>query len=96
MIDKKAFNKIVGNKIKTSRKQAGKSQSKMAARIGVNRTTFINIEQGRQNISIYHLFLIAQALPNVLGVENLLPNEEQVKVEESTPKLDAIIKELKN
>lgn len=54
------FNKIVGGKIKEARKLNKKKQGEVAEYLGMSRTNFINIEQGRINIEfmlVYQLSL---------------------------------------
>ena len=79
-IDVDKFNQIVGQKIQLARKNAGFSQSKLADKINVSRTTLVNMESGKQSISIHYLFLIGKVLPTILKFEDLLPTDEEVKL----------------
>lgn len=54
----------VGNKIRELRQTTGLSQEKFALKIGMDRTYYASVENGKRNISIVNLEKIA----NDLGV----------------------------
>jgi transcriptional regulator with XRE-family HTH domain len=64
-------NALVGAAMRTSREAVGMSQSVLASSLGLSRTSVTNIENGKQPISIHHLYLAAAALG--LSVRDLLP-----------------------
>ncbi len=49
----------VGNRIKELRQQIGLSQEKFALKIGMDRTYYASVENGKRNISIVNLEKIA-------------------------------------
>lgn len=51
--------KKVGNRIRELRQQTGLSQEKFALKIGMDRTYFASVENGKRNISIVNLEKIA-------------------------------------
>jgi transcriptional regulator with XRE-family HTH domain len=72
----------IGEKIRSIRE--GKlriSQEQLAGRAGISRPTVVNIEKGRQQITVGQLIMFA----NVLGVmpDELLPSAEKAKRSES-------------
>ena len=52
----------VGRNIKRYRKGAHRTQQQVAAEIGMSRASLANIEAGRQQVLVHHLFAIADAL----------------------------------
>ncbi len=56
------FYKIIGEKIRISRQALGISQSELAEKIGLRRTSITNIESGQQKIQIFTLYLISENL----------------------------------
>jgi transcriptional regulator with XRE-family HTH domain len=52
----------VGKKVRTTRNDAGLSQTMLAQRIGFTRSSVANLEAGRQRIALHLFVLIAQAL----------------------------------
>lgn len=54
--------KKVGNRIRELRQQTGLSQEKFALKIGMDRTYFASVENGKRNISIVNLEKIANGL----------------------------------
>jgi transcriptional regulator with XRE-family HTH domain len=75
--------KEFGQLLRASRKDAGLTQSQVAERVGLTRTSITNIERGIQHISLHQLFLLASAV----GVSPvaLLPDQEAA-LEELLPK----------
>lgn len=60
-----------GRRLRTAREAGGLSQSELAARVGLGRTSITNIETGRQRVPLHLLLELAAAL----GVQpaSLLP-----------------------
>jgi len=54
--------KLLGDKIRSSRKSIGLTQDELGKKIGFSRTSITNIEQGRQMIQIHTLYKIADTL----------------------------------
>lgn len=52
----------VGRNIKRYRKGVHRTQQQVAAAIGMSRASLANIEAGRQQVLVHHLFAIADAL----------------------------------
>ena len=61
-IKEKNFYKVIGKNICTERKIADIRQHELAKLTGVSRPSICNIENGRQNVTAYHLFQISEAL----------------------------------
>lgn len=60
-----------GRLIRDSRKATGVSQGRLAASVGLSRTSITNIERGRQKILLHTLVDIAKALG--VDLHSLLP-----------------------
>lgn len=62
-----------GTLLRRHRSDAGLTQSQVAERVGLTRTSITNIERGRQHISLHQLYLLASAV----GVDPvaLLPDQ---------------------
>lgn len=71
-MDLELLRKIVGERIKSRRNKLGMKQKELAARMGVSRATLANIETGRQNMLLHHLYRYADELD--LDVFDLLPD----------------------
>jgi transcriptional regulator with XRE-family HTH domain len=69
----------LGEKIRRARTGAGKTQAQAAAEIGISRASLANIEAGRQQILVHHLFAIARAL-DLNKVADLLPDTDAADV----------------
>lgn len=52
----------LGDRIRRYRKGIGQTQAQTAAQIGISRASLANIEAGRQQILVHHLYAIAAAL----------------------------------
>ena len=52
----------VGRNIRRYRKGARRTQERVAAQIGMSRASLANIEAGRQQVLVHHLYAIANAL----------------------------------
>lgn len=51
-----------GNRLTQVRRSTGLTQEQLARRLGINRTTLVNIEKGRQRVAVHQLIEFAQAL----------------------------------
>lgn len=71
--------KVMGKLIRARRKKIGLSQSALAERINLTRTSITNIEQGRQKIQVHTLCEIAKALD--VQPSSLLPVFEKQELE---------------
>jgi transcriptional regulator with XRE-family HTH domain len=69
-----AFYIQVGEKVRFQRKKAGLDQETLARHLNLSRTTVINIEKGRQRLSLEHAWLAAKILG--ISIEELLPSSE--------------------
>lgn len=72
---------IIGRKIKETRTRLGITQTELARKIGMVRTSLTNIESGGQKLPIHMLYKIASFLK--VPVSNLLPEmkEEEIDIE---------------
>lgn len=52
----------LGKRIKDLRKTLGRSQDRIAKQVGISRASLANIEAGRQQVLVHHLFGLAVAL----------------------------------
>jgi transcriptional regulator with XRE-family HTH domain len=79
-----ALYKAFGRALRGAREDAELTQSDVAQRVGLSRTSITNIERGNQHIALHQLFLLASAV----GVEPaaLLPDGD-VALEELVPAL---------
>ena len=78
--NEKALFQIIGKNIKSYRNSANLNQAHLASQVGLSRTSLVNIEQGKQQPSLFLLWRIAEAL----GVEtkDLIPNRFEVNATE--------------
>lgn len=78
-MDNKSFYKEFGKLLKDMRITAELTQSELAERVGLSRTSVTNIEVGRQKIPLHLLYELASSL----GVEPaaLLPKKENLSVQ---------------
>ena len=53
---------LLGNRIRSLRKEAKLSQEQFALKINMDRTYFASVEQGKRNISIENIYKIATGL----------------------------------
>lgn len=76
MVDKEKLAGIVGNNISKQRKRRKRTQEALADMIGLNRTSIVNIENGRHLPSLLVLYNTA----NVLEVDicDLLPGSSEI------------------
>lgn len=77
-IDEATLYKTIGGRLKARRKQLGKSQSWLAERTGLLRTSITNIESGRQKIPLHTLYAACLALNCELT--DILPTAGEVQV----------------
>lgn len=52
----------LGARIRQFRKEAGLTQAQLATQIGISRASLANIEAGRQQVLVHHLYAIAEAV----------------------------------
>jgi transcriptional regulator with XRE-family HTH domain len=76
--DEDAFYKRLGELLRARRKERHLTQESLASLWKLNRTTVVNIEKGRQRISVHQLVLVA----NHLGchAQDLIPRLEEAQV----------------
>jgi transcriptional regulator with XRE-family HTH domain len=60
VMEKEAINKVVGDRLKAVRKVMKFSQDDLSAAIGLTRTSVVNIEKGRQSLTIENLYKISE------------------------------------
>jgi len=80
--------KTMGRLIRARRKQLKLSQSTLAERVRLTRTSITNIEQGRQKIQIHTLWDIAKALD--IHASALLPSPEKKEPEKVRERVKAL------
>jgi len=86
----------IGQNIKEARKNREMTQEELAIKIGLTRTSIVNLENGNQNISLQTLFNISNTLK--LNVVSLLPKTNHkekmnnIQVRELRVKLYTLIK----
>jgi transcriptional regulator with XRE-family HTH domain len=64
-----------GARLRSERRMAGLTQEDLAVRLGLSRTTVVNIERGRQRIALHQLLQIADAVG--CEVLHLLPEQTE-------------------
>lgn len=52
----------LGRRVAGARQRADLTQERLAARVGLSRTSIVNLEAGRQRVPIHQLYRIAHAL----------------------------------
>lgn len=73
---KEVIYKIIGDRIKTKRKEQGLSQEDLSKHLKVGRSSISNIEIGRHQVPLYVLYEISSLLK--LDVHDILPTYEEV------------------
>ena len=82
-----AIYKAFGRAVATRRKELGFTQADLAGRVGMSRASVANIESGRQNVLLHHVYNRASAL-QFSKVSDLLPNQLKPATQED---LDMIL-----
>ena len=65
-----------GNAVSTRRKALALTQAQLASKVKMSRASIANIESGRQNILLHHVYALATAL-DFTKVADLLPSLPQ-------------------
>jgi len=78
-MNKEVINKQVGDKLKSIRKVIHLSQDDLAAMVGLTRTSIVNIEKGRQSLTIENLYKISEAL-NINPMDLLINTDGNVNI----------------
>lgn len=87
--------KEFGRRLRARRKELKLTQSQLADRVGLTRTSITNIEAGRQHVVLHQLFLLASEI--AVKPEDLLPREETTLEElVSTPETLKAIRSSRN
>lgn len=82
--------KNLGSRIRSLRKSLGWTQDRLAKAVGISRASLANIEAGRQQVLVHHLFTLAQALNLESPAQLLLtPQSDSVPDSESLPESGA-------
>ena len=76
-----------GRRLRVARRKAQLTQEALGKRVGLSRTSIINIEQGNQHVGLHLLYDLAKAV-GVRPVE-LLPDERPTGV--TAPSLDELL-----
>jgi transcriptional regulator with XRE-family HTH domain len=76
-----ALYKAFGGAVSTRRKALGLTQSELAGKVNMSRASIANIESGRQNILLHHVYALAAAL-DFAKVADLLPPQPQKSIGE--------------
>ncbi len=86
-MDSRHIYRALGDKIKRLRNGAGWTQARLAAEIGISRGSLANMETGRQQVLVHHLYAVAHALeldspaalmplpPGAMHKDNKLPKK---------------------
>ena len=61
-VEPKSIYQEVGRNIRRLRKESGYTQDRISGQAGISRASLANIEAGRQQILVHHLYAIADAL----------------------------------
>lgn len=54
--------RALGHKVRRFRNGAGRTQAQLAAEIGISRASLANMEAGRQQVLVHHLYAVCEAL----------------------------------
>lgn len=76
-MDSRLLNKLVGERIRRRRKKLGMKQKDLAALMGSSRAALANVETGRQNIILHHIYRFADVLD--LELSDLLPDPAELQ-----------------
>ncbi|WP_313004212.1 helix-turn-helix domain-containing protein [Chryseobacterium gleum] len=94
-ISKEKFYTTIGSSIVTKRKELGLTQTELANKTGMSRTSIVNIEKGKQYPPVHLLWMISCALeatPADFFPEN---NSGIYVIEEDIPLKNVILKKAK-
>ena len=64
--------KAFGRSVAARRRELDLTQAKLAARVGMSRASIANIESGRQNVLLHHVYALSSALA-VTRLSDILP-----------------------
>lgn len=67
--------RLVGRNVRRARERAGLSQEQLAVRAGVSQQYVSTVENGRRNVTVVSLYILAQQM-NATPVELLTPDDE--------------------
>lgn len=76
MTDKTIYG-LLGEAVSVRRKKLGLTQAALASKVGMSRASIANIESGRQNILLHHVYTLAAAL-ELPNIASLLPSLDAV------------------
>ena len=67
--------RLVGRNVRRARERAGLSQEQLAVRAGVSQQYVSTVENGRRNVTVVSLYILAQQM-DATPVELLTPDDE--------------------
>jgi DNA-binding XRE family transcriptional regulator len=79
--------KIISKRVREVRKERKMNQQQLAEAVGVDRTSIVHIEQGRQRPPLHLIWSLAETLG--LRPMDLIPTPEELATATATPGLDA-------
>lgn len=79
------FYKLVGTKISNCRKEKKISQTTLATRMGLSRSSIANIELGKQHTSLYVLYQIGEILKT--PINEFFPSKQEIETISTKPNL---------
>lgn len=82
------FYRDLGHAIRRAREASGLTQSELASKVGLSRTSLTNMELGRQRLLVDQLSTISHALS--VTVDSLLPPRELSAQHEQQQEYDAL------
>ena len=82
MLIQSALYAQIGKSIQATRQEKGLTQTDLANLAHISRPSIVNIEKGRQTISVHTLFSIATALGT--NIANLLPHPKELAKQDMT------------
>lgn len=78
-----------GKLVRQHRERLGISQNKLADAVSLSRASIANIEAGRQQVSLHHVYRLAKALG--IGVSTLLPGAVDTSAKVTIPRIKTAI-----